>query len=106
MLNILGEKDYGKKLKEDRHKGFDPRPEHLRKVTTKNEIDTFLLRCKEKNLVDKSGNKVHSNWKCLYDRGKYIYSKMETIPGQLFENWELFPGKFFRTYPRDPPKMT
>ena len=28
-------------------------------------------------------------------RGKYIYSKLETIPGQLFENWELFPGKFF-----------
>ena len=27
-------------------------------------------------------------------RGKYIYSKAETIPEQLFESQELFPGKF------------
>ena len=41
----IGEKDYGRKLKEDRYKGFDPRPETLKNPTTKEEIKTFLERC-------------------------------------------------------------
>ena len=68
-FSLLGEKDYGRVLKEDRYKGFDPRPESFRKETTSAEIDTFLLRCKDKDMIDKKSEKpIHSNWRCLYSK--------------------------------------
>ena len=56
----LGEKSYNKKLKEDRNRGYDPRPEAFQLKSNEEiqeEIHDFLIACHDKKNPDKKTGK-------------------------------------------------
>ena len=107
---ISGEKSYNKKLKEDRYKGYDPRPESLRPTNEKvqEEIHEFLIRCHDKKNTDKKTEKrIHSNFYCLYatmdlDGPEEIEEAvLSPIEQKIKENWDVIESKF-KDYLLDP----
>ena len=111
ILLISGEKSYNKKLKEDRYKGYDPRPESLRLTDEKvqEEIHEFLIRCHDKKMTEKKTEKrIHSNFYCLYatmdlDGPEEIEEEAVLSPTEqnIKQNWELIEAKF-KDYLLDP----
>ena len=105
FLTFLGEKSYNKKLKEDRYKGYDPRPEALRPTVEKiqEDIQDFLIRCHDKIKEEKkTGKRIHSNFYCLYATMKLDGEEDELelpvvlspIEQKMKENWDLIESKY------------
>ena len=80
-----GKKSYERHLKEDRTKGYDPRPESMRgDDDIKEDIKNFLLRAHANKKTDKkTGKIIHSNFYCLY-------ANMEIDEGEENETSEEF----------------
>jgi hypothetical protein len=105
FLTFLGEKSYNRKLKEDRHKGYDPRPEALRPTVEKiqEDIQDFLIKCHDKLITEKkTGKRIHSNFYCLYATMKLDGEEDELelpvvlspIEQKMKENWDLIESKY------------
>ena len=101
----LGEKSYNRKLKEDRNRGYDPRPEAFQLKSNEEiqeEIHEFLIACHDKKNPDKkTGKHIHSNFYCLYatmklDEDEIEPEEPELTPAEekIRENWLLIESKF------------
>ena len=105
IIFSLGEKSYNRKLKEDRNRGYDPRPEAFQLKSNEEiqeEIHEFLIACHDKKNPDKkTGKHIHSNFYCLYATMKLDEDEIEPEEPKLTpaeekirENWLLIESKF------------
>ena len=103
---ILGEKSYNRKLKEDRDKGYDPRPESFQLASgeeVQEKIFDFLVKCHDKEKKEKKTEKrIHSNFYCLYanmkldgdDDIEVEVPVLTPIEQKMKENWDLIESKY------------
>ena len=103
IIFLLGEKSYNKKLKEDRNRGYDPRPEAFQLKSNEEiqeEIHEFLIACHDKKNPDKkTGKQIHSNFYCLYatmklDEDEIEEPELTPAEQKIRENWLLIESKF------------
>ena len=90
-------------MKEDRNRGYDPRPEAFQLKSNEEiqeEIHDFLIACHDKKNPDKkTGKQIHSNFYCLYatmklDEDEIEEPELTPAEQKIRENWLLIESKF------------